>query len=212
MRNRTCTLSVSFFLKSYVVAVFSTRHFPETKWAWPNGPYIVAITTFLIRLSTLVSVGKFCPSASRYMSKLRSAVLPLREKIDRPWGTSLLTFNVACIFKRATVFFLEMPPAAFDGIVGGKYRGTNDWKWGLPVGYLGWDNPSPPIVQNTTRTSKLLGSSINSGAHAIKCLTKHHGEATYFHLPEKNQKWRFLVWLIFSYCGLVCLAVYSVNK
>ncbi|CAI9267209.1 unnamed protein product [Lactuca saligna] len=31
-------------------------------------------------------------------------------------------------------------------------------------------------------------------------------------LPEKNQKWGFLVWLIFSYCGLVCLAVYSVNK
>ncbi|KAI3737308.1 hypothetical protein L2E82_27305 [Cichorium intybus] len=37
---------------------------------------------------------------------------------------------------------------------------------------------------------------------------------TYAHtcLPEKNQKWGFLVWLIFSYCGLSCLAVYSINK
>ncbi|KVH98203.1 Zinc finger, RING/FYVE/PHD-type [Cynara cardunculus var. scolymus] len=31
-------------------------------------------------------------------------------------------------------------------------------------------------------------------------------------LPEKNQKWGFLVWLIFSYCGLICLAGYVVNK
>ncbi|KAI3684527.1 hypothetical protein L6452_33751 [Arctium lappa] len=31
-------------------------------------------------------------------------------------------------------------------------------------------------------------------------------------LPEKNQKWGFLVWLIFSYCGLMCLAGYLVNK
>ncbi|KAJ0748197.1 putative transcription factor C2H2 family [Helianthus annuus] len=25
-------------------------------------------------------------------------------------------------------------------------------------------------------------------------------------LPEKNQKWGFLVWLLFSFCGLICLA------
>ncbi|MFS7951345.1 putative transcription factor C2H2 family [Helianthus anomalus] len=31
-------------------------------------------------------------------------------------------------------------------------------------------------------------------------------------LPEKNQKWGFLVWLIFSYGGLICLAIYLVNK
>ncbi|GJZ05926.1 E3 ubiquitin protein ligase SIS3-like protein [Tanacetum coccineum] len=31
-------------------------------------------------------------------------------------------------------------------------------------------------------------------------------------LPEKNQKWGFLVWLLFSYAGLSCLALYSVHK
>ncbi|XP_071733338.1 E3 ubiquitin-protein ligase SIS3-like [Rutidosis leptorrhynchoides] len=31
-------------------------------------------------------------------------------------------------------------------------------------------------------------------------------------LPERNQKWGFVVWLVFSYCGLSCLAVYLVKK
>nr|GEW91294.1 E3 ubiquitin-protein ligase SIS3-like [Tanacetum cinerariifolium] len=31
-------------------------------------------------------------------------------------------------------------------------------------------------------------------------------------LPEKNQKWGFLVWLLFSYAGLSCLALYAVHK
>ncbi|PWA67561.1 zinc finger, RING/FYVE/PHD-type [Artemisia annua] len=31
-------------------------------------------------------------------------------------------------------------------------------------------------------------------------------------LPEKNQKWGFVVWLLFSYAGLSCLALYSVHK
>nr|XP_043635644.1 E3 ubiquitin-protein ligase SIS3-like isoform X1 [Erigeron canadensis] len=34
----------------------------------------------------------------------------------------------------------------------------------------------------------------------------------FLQLPERNQKWGFLVWLIFSYCGLICLAIYLVNK
>ncbi|XP_024976975.1 E3 ubiquitin-protein ligase SIS3-like [Cynara cardunculus var. scolymus] len=31
-------------------------------------------------------------------------------------------------------------------------------------------------------------------------------------LPEKNQKWGFIVWLLFSFCGLVCLAGIFVKK
>lgn len=28
----------------------------------------------------------------------------------------------------------------------------------------------------------------------------------HFQLPEDGQKWGFLIWLLFSYCGLVCIA------
>ncbi|XP_028555563.1 E3 ubiquitin-protein ligase SIS3 isoform X2 [Dendrobium catenatum] len=31
-------------------------------------------------------------------------------------------------------------------------------------------------------------------------------------LPEQGQKWGFLIWLAFSYCGLLCLACMSVGK
>ncbi|KAG0498406.1 hypothetical protein HPP92_003097 [Vanilla planifolia] len=31
-------------------------------------------------------------------------------------------------------------------------------------------------------------------------------------LPEEGQKWGFLIWLAFSYCGLLCLAFLSVGK
>lgn len=31
-------------------------------------------------------------------------------------------------------------------------------------------------------------------------------------MPEKNQKWGFIVWLLFSFCGLVCLAGIFVKK
>ncbi|CAA2999897.1 RING-finger ubiquitin ligase [Olea europaea subsp. europaea] len=31
-------------------------------------------------------------------------------------------------------------------------------------------------------------------------------------LPEEGQKWGFLIWLLFSYCGLVCIACFSTGK
>ncbi|WOK93495.1 E3 ubiquitin-protein ligase [Canna indica] len=31
-------------------------------------------------------------------------------------------------------------------------------------------------------------------------------------LPEEGQKWGFLIWLLFSYCGLVCIACMSAGK
>ncbi|XP_020099865.1 E3 ubiquitin-protein ligase SIS3 isoform X2 [Ananas comosus] len=31
-------------------------------------------------------------------------------------------------------------------------------------------------------------------------------------LPEEGQKWGFLIWLLFSYCGLVCIACVSAGK
>lgn len=31
-------------------------------------------------------------------------------------------------------------------------------------------------------------------------------------LPEEGQKWGFLIWLLFSYCGLVCIACMSLGK
>ncbi|KAM7479914.1 hypothetical protein LguiA_028127 [Lonicera macranthoides] len=31
-------------------------------------------------------------------------------------------------------------------------------------------------------------------------------------LPEEGQKWGFLIWLLFSYCGLVCIACMSMGK
>ncbi|XP_073390343.1 E3 ubiquitin-protein ligase SIS3 isoform X5 [Physcomitrium patens] len=31
-------------------------------------------------------------------------------------------------------------------------------------------------------------------------------------LPEEGQKWGFLIWLVFSYCGLVCLACITAGK
>ncbi|XP_019154467.1 PREDICTED: E3 ubiquitin-protein ligase SIS3 [Ipomoea nil] len=31
-------------------------------------------------------------------------------------------------------------------------------------------------------------------------------------LPEEGQKWGFLIWLLFSYCGLVCIACLSLGK
>ncbi|KAI5383509.1 hypothetical protein KIW84_070770 [Lathyrus oleraceus] len=32
------------------------------------------------------------------------------------------------------------------------------------------------------------------------------------YLPEEGQKWGFLIWLLFSYCGLLCIACMSVGK
>ncbi|PSR95867.1 E3 ubiquitin-protein like [Actinidia chinensis var. chinensis] len=31
-------------------------------------------------------------------------------------------------------------------------------------------------------------------------------------LPEEGQKWGFLIWLLFSYCGLICIACMSTGK
>lgn len=31
-------------------------------------------------------------------------------------------------------------------------------------------------------------------------------------LPEQGQKWGFLIWLLFSYCALVCIACMSLGK
>ncbi|XP_058078971.1 E3 ubiquitin-protein ligase SIS3-like isoform X2 [Magnolia sinica] len=31
-------------------------------------------------------------------------------------------------------------------------------------------------------------------------------------LPEEGQKWGFLIWLLFSYCGLICIACMSIRK
>lgn len=33
-----------------------------------------------------------------------------------------------------------------------------------------------------------------------------------FQLPEEGQKWGFLIWLLFSYCGLFCIACMSAGK
>lgn len=34
----------------------------------------------------------------------------------------------------------------------------------------------------------------------------------YLQLPEDGQKWGFLIWLLFSYCGLLCIACMSLGK
>lgn len=34
----------------------------------------------------------------------------------------------------------------------------------------------------------------------------------HFQLPEEGQKWGFLIWLLFSYCGLVCIASICIGK
>ena len=34
----------------------------------------------------------------------------------------------------------------------------------------------------------------------------------YLQLPEEGQKWAFLIWLLFSYCGLLCLAFVALGK
>lgn len=34
----------------------------------------------------------------------------------------------------------------------------------------------------------------------------------FIQLPEEGQKWGFLIWLLFSYCGLVCIACLSTGK
>ncbi|KAH0864459.1 hypothetical protein HID58_081670 [Brassica napus] len=34
----------------------------------------------------------------------------------------------------------------------------------------------------------------------------------YYMLPEDGQKWGFLIWLMFSYCGLLCIACICVGK
>lgn len=34
----------------------------------------------------------------------------------------------------------------------------------------------------------------------------------FFQLPEEGQKWGFLIWLLFSYCGLVCIACMAGGK
>uniref|UniRef100_A0A804QJJ1 E3 ubiquitin-protein ligase SIS3 n=1 Tax=Zea mays TaxID=4577 RepID=A0A804QJJ1_MAIZE len=31
-------------------------------------------------------------------------------------------------------------------------------------------------------------------------------------LPEEGQKWGFLIWLLFSYCGLACIAFVAIGK
>ncbi|ONM41563.1 E3 ubiquitin-protein ligase SIS3 [Zea mays] len=31
-------------------------------------------------------------------------------------------------------------------------------------------------------------------------------------LPEEGQKWGFLIWLLFSYCGLACIACVAIGK
>jgi E3 ubiquitin-protein ligase SIS3 len=34
----------------------------------------------------------------------------------------------------------------------------------------------------------------------------------FLQLPEEGQKWGFLIWLLFSYCGLIGIACISVGK
>lgn len=34
----------------------------------------------------------------------------------------------------------------------------------------------------------------------------------FFQLPEEGQKWGFLIWLLFSYCGLIGIACISIGK
>jgi hypothetical protein len=33
-----------------------------------------------------------------------------------------------------------------------------------------------------------------------------------YQLPEEGQKWGFLIWLVFSYSGLICIACISAGK
>jgi hypothetical protein len=39
-----------------------------------------------------------------------------------------------------------------------------------------------------------------------------HNAYNHLQLPEEGQKWGFLIWLLFSYCGLLCIACMSVGK
>jgi len=39
-----------------------------------------------------------------------------------------------------------------------------------------------------------------------------HNANNHLQLPEEGQKWGFLIWLLFSYCGLLCIACMSVGK
>ena len=39
-----------------------------------------------------------------------------------------------------------------------------------------------------------------------------HNAINYLQLPEVGTKWGFLIWLLFSYCGLLCIACMSLGK
>lgn len=39
-----------------------------------------------------------------------------------------------------------------------------------------------------------------------------HNAINYLQLPEVGKKWGFLIWLLFSYCGLFCIACMSLGK
>lgn len=39
-----------------------------------------------------------------------------------------------------------------------------------------------------------------------------HNANVYLQLPEEGQKWGFLIWLLFSYCGLLCIACMLLGK
>lgn len=39
-----------------------------------------------------------------------------------------------------------------------------------------------------------------------------HNANNCLQLPEDGQKWGFLIWLLFSYCGLLCIACMSLGK
>lgn len=39
-----------------------------------------------------------------------------------------------------------------------------------------------------------------------------HNVTNFLQLPEEGQKWGFLIWLLFSFCGLLCIAFMCLGK
>lgn len=74
------------------------------------------------------------------------------------------------------------------------------WAWTV-IGTL-WFRKAKDCV---SYTSSIFGESSfknKPNLFAIHCLQ----------LPKEGQKWGFLIWLLFSYCALLCIACMSMGK
>lgn len=82
-----------------------------------------------------------------------------------------------------------------------------------------WGALSPRMVYFTSNLrlfSSLESSPVTFWNSSKMTLLTKNWTTKYFmdclQLPEEGQKWGFLIWLVFSYCGLVCLACITTGK